>query len=169
MKNILVIVASVIVFILGALALIFYLALRSKNLDVSNERPFSGVVNKKITTKRKIVILKNYVQPLDKNYPFILEDGSGYGFDTTLEVLAEFDAGTEIVLEKAVIHTGGTSGMSIPYVFGRVFSEKNQRGYNFNYTWGNYHFLNQDKPFFSFPLAFWQDDALEEKFYFDLN
>ncbi|MGF1557668.1 MAG: hypothetical protein ACFCUL_01085 [Flavobacteriaceae bacterium] len=168
MKNSVWIATIIIVAVVGLVVLIFYLALRSKRLDVSMELPFAEVVNKKVTTKRKVLILKNYTPPVDEKFPFILEDGSSYGLGTTLEILAEFEAGSEVVIEKSILLTGGTSGVTTPYLFGRIYSEKNQKEYSFHYTWGNYHFLYQDNPFWTFPLAFWQDEAIEDKFYLDV-
>lgn len=152
----------------GFLALILYLSFRPKYKDVSDVSPFAEIVGKKITTKRKALIVAYPGEPVNKNYLNQLEDGTAFGFDSRLPTLVELPLGTEVVIDKVELHTGRVSGFTSAYLFGRVYSEEKQQEYAFQYSWGEHHVIYQDKPYWDFGLAFWQEEALEGKFYIDV-
>ena len=150
---------------IGALAFIFHLVFRPKYRDVSNEKPFLEIVNKKIVTKKPTLVLKYPGIPIKENYTFHLEDGNSFGINSDLEVLAEIPIGTEVSIDKVELHTGRVSGTTSAYLFGIVYSADKQETYAFQCTWGDYHVLYEDKPFWTFEQAFWQDEPLTEKYY----
>lgn len=156
-----------LVLVIGTVAILFYILTRPKYRDVSTEKPFTEIVNQKLTTKRPTLIL-NYDIPKYKDYSYHLEDGNSFGMDSDLETIAEIPTGTEVVLDKIEIHSNWVSGSSTIYLFGNIYSEEKQRSYAFQYTWGDYHLLYEDNPYWTFNLAFWQNKALTEKYYIEL-
>ena len=138
-----------------------YLAFRPKFSEVSDKRPFSGFVGKKMTTKIPSAIAVN-PESRPKKYSFVLEDGTGYNVKA-LDVKAEIPVGTEFVINNAELHTGRVSGTTSAYLFGTIILEDIR--YEFEYTWGHYHSLQVDKPYWTFEQAFWQETELMEKFF----
>ncbi|MCH3884959.1 hypothetical protein [Tenacibaculum aquimarinum] len=150
------------------MCLMFYTLTLPKYRDSSKDKPFSTIVNKKLITKKPVLIIINPDTFKDENYKFHLEDGSSYGMDTELEVITKLPIGTEVTIDKVELHTGRVSGSTSAYLFGKVYSEEMQKSYNFEYTWGNYHFLYEDKPYWTFKIAFWQDEPLTERYFIDI-
>ncbi|MDX8553522.1 hypothetical protein MK851_07780 [Tenacibaculum sp. 1B UA] len=156
-----------ILLILGfsLICLIFYTLTLPKYRNSSKDKPFSAVINKKLITKRLILIIKNPDIPASEKYTYHLEDGNGYGMDSGLEIAAKIPIGTEVMIDKAELHTGRVSGTTSSYLFGTIYSKKNQKEYAFEYSWGDYHTLYEDEPYWTFKLAFWQNKALTEKYF----
>jgi len=153
---------------IGFMAFMFYLISRPKYRNVSKEKPFSEIVNKKLTTKKPTLILKHPNTVKDENYTYHLEDGTSFGMDSGLEVVTEIPLETEVIIDKMELHTGRVSGTTTAYVFGKVYDKKTQKDYTFQYTWGDYHFLYEDKPYWTFQSAFWQDEPLTEKYFIEV-
>lgn len=149
----------------GLMCLLFYVIFSPKYRDVSNEKPFSEIVNKKLVTKVDIQILANPDLPIDEQYIYHLEDGTSYGMNSELEILAEIPVGTEFTIDKVEMHTGTVSGSTTAYLFGQIFSEESEVNYKFVYNWGNHHFLYEDKPYWTFEQAFWQSEPLNRKYF----
>ncbi|MDF4202092.1 hypothetical protein PXD56_03960 [Maribacter sp. SA7] len=156
-----------LVLVIGTVTLLFYILTRPKYRDVSKEKPFSEILNQKIITKRPTLILENDL-PRYEDYGYHLEDGSGFGMESSLEVIAKIPTGTELQIDKIEIHTNRVSGTSSVYLFGNAYSKEKQENYGFQYTWGNYHTIYEDNPYWTFELAFWQDEPLTEKYYIDV-
>ena len=156
-----------LVLVIGTVAILFYILTRPKYRDVSSEKPFTKIINQKLTTKRPTLIL-NYDIPKYKDYSYHLEDGNSFGMESDLETVAKIPKGTEVIIDKIEIHSNWVSGSSTIYLFGNIYSEEKQRSYAFQYTWGDYHLLYEDNPYWTFELAFWQNEALTEKYYIEL-
>ncbi|GGG46795.1 hypothetical protein [Bizionia arctica] len=152
------------IFLIVCIGFIFYFLFKPKYRNVSNEKPFSEIVNKKLITKKRALLLNPIDSSKDENYSYHLEDGTSYGMDSGLEIIAEIPIATEVIIDKVELHTGRVSGTTTAYLFGKVYSEDIQGCYNFQYTWGDYHVLYEDKPYWTFPLAFWQNQPLTEKY-----
>ncbi|MFK7813070.1 MAG: hypothetical protein AB8B59_11285 [Maribacter sp.] len=165
-----IIIGCGILFVLGAgfVFLMFYMISRPKFRDVSKEQPFSEIVKNKIRTKRKTLIVQYPGIPINENYVYHLEDGSSFGIDSDLEKLEEIAVDTEITIDKIELHTGRVSGTTSAYLFGKVYSEETQQEYAFQYSWGNYHSLQEDNPYWTFELAFWQDEPLAKKYFIEV-
>lgn len=168
MKKVLIGCSIAAILVVGFVVLVFYLAFRPKFKDVSDTPPFVSIVNKKITTKTKTLVAKHPGIPQDENYPFHLEDGTSYGMDSGLPTIVELPVGTEIIFDRVELHTGRVSGTTSAYLFGMVYSEEKQQEYAFQYSWGDYRSLLQDKPHWVFERAFWQDEALEGSYFIDV-
>ncbi|WP_291966198.1 hypothetical protein [Maribacter sp.] len=156
-----------LVLVIGTVTLLFYILTRPKYRDVSKEKPFVEILSKPIITKRPTLIL-NEDLPRHEDYSYHLEDGNGFGMNSDLEIVAEIPTGTEVHIDKIEIHTNWVSGTSSVYLFGKVFNKEKQQNYPFQYTWGNYHLIYEDNPYWTFELAFWQDEPLTEKYYIDV-
>ena len=165
MKNILLACGIVLVSILVLICLMFFVLSLPKYRDGSADKPFSEIVNKKLTTKKKVLILLYPGIPKYETYAYHLEDGSSFGMDSGLEVIAEIPIGTEFIIDKVELHTGRVSGTTSPYLFGKIYSEEKKEEYAFQFTWGDHHSLYEDKPYWTFKLAFWQDQPLTQKYF----
>ncbi|MFI8605965.1 hypothetical protein ACIGCP_15980 [Cellulophaga baltica] len=88
--------------------------------------------------------------------------------NSDLEILAEIPIGAAVQIDKIELHTNRVSGTSSAYLLGKVYSKEKQESYSFQYTWGDYHLLYEDKPYWTFELAFWQDEPLTEKYFIDV-
>ncbi len=168
MKKIVVGCSITFVLIVGIVITSFYLVFRTKKRDVSNEAPFEEITKQKITTKVKTQILKYPTPTVYEDYNYHLEDGTGFGMNSGLEIMAEIPVGTSITVDKVELHTGRVSGTTSAYLFGRVFIVDKQEEYFFQYSWGDYRSLYQDRPYWVFEKGFWQEEALEEKYFIEL-
>ncbi|WP_299321146.1 hypothetical protein [uncultured Maribacter sp.] len=156
-----------LVLVIGTVTLLFYILTRPKYRDVATEKPFSEILSQKIITKRPTLIL-NYDLPRYEDYSYHLEDGNGFVMESDLETIVEIPIGTEVEIDKIEIHTNRVSGTSSVYLFGNVYSQEKQESYSFQYTWGDYHLIYEDNPYWTFELAFWQDEPLTEKYFIDV-
>ncbi|TPN82799.1 hypothetical protein [Aquimarina algicola] len=156
-----------IVFGFGLLLIIlmFYWLSKPKGKDVSQVKPFVDIINTKVTTKRPTLILLYPGQPIDKNYIYHLEDGNSFGMNSDLETIFKMPNGTEVIIDKVKLQTGRVSGTTSCYLLGKVTDKKTKQTYAFQYSWGNYYFLGEDKPYWKFEQAFWQDKPLTDKYY----
>lgn len=166
MKKILLGCGLVLVLGFGILYLIFYKFSTPKYRDSSKDKPFSTIINKKLITKKTVLIIKHPENPISENYSYHLEDGNSYGMDSDLEIVAEIPIGTEVHIDKAELHKGRVSGTTSAYLFGKIDSKEKE--YTFQYPWGDYHSLYEEKPYWTFKLAFWQDEALTEKYVIEI-
>ncbi|WP_396632139.1 hypothetical protein [Maribacter sp. R86514] len=156
-----------LVLVIGTVAILFYILTRPKYRDVSSEKPFTEIINQKLTTKKPTLIL-NYDMPKYEDYSYHLEDGNSFGMESDLKTVTKIPTGTEFSIDKIEIHSNWVSGSSTIYLFGNIYSEEKQKSYAFQYTWGDYHLLYEDNPYWTFNLAFWQNGALTEKYYIEL-
>jgi len=168
MKSILIGCAIVVLVIVLLIVLSFYLISQPKFKNVSDVEPFKAIINRKLTSKKKTLILKYPGKPKDANYVFVLEDGTGFGMNSNLPTIVVLPIGTEVIFDTVELHTGRVSGTTSAYLFGKVYSSKTHQEYLFQYHWGHYHSLNEDKPYWTFEKAFWQDKSLDKKFHIDV-
>lgn len=76
--------------------------------------------------------------------------------------------GTLFIIEKAQFITGGVSDTTSCTVYGRVYPKEKGKEYPFQYGWGDYRSLYENEPYWNFNVAFWQEKALDSKFYIDV-
>ncbi|CDF79338.1 hypothetical protein BN863_16260 [Formosa agariphila KMM 3901] len=168
MKKILLGFVTLLLLGVGLVVLIFFVLSLPKTRDVSNEPPFSNIVQKDLITKKQLLIVNDESIKQDKDYTYHLEDGSSYGMDSGLEVVATFPVETAVTIDKVELYTNRVSGTTTPYLFGKIYSKELQAYYTFQYAWGDYHIIYEDTPYWSFPLAFWQDEPLSETYIIDV-
>ena len=145
-------------------AFVFYYLSLPKYRDVSNEEPFSEIVNKTLITKKEVLILQHTDVKKDENYLFHLEDGNHYGMDSGLEVIAALPIGTAVTIDKVELHTNRVSGTTSAYLFGKAKSHDQKEEYTFQCNWGDHHVLYEDIPYWTFNTAFWQDKPLTKQY-----
>jgi hypothetical protein len=75
-------------------------------------------------------------------------------------------AGTVVKLQQAKLFRNGVSGFETAYVLGTVFVPELKTEVAFEYAWGknNWSLSSDEKDFYTFPLALWQDQVIEGQF-----
>lgn len=141
---------------------LMYFSLRNKYFDVSDKAPFAALINSTPVTQKRSVIAASPEQIVNDKYPTVLEDGANYGVEN-LEIVKKIPLGTPLKIEQVQLRKGGVSGSTTCYIFGSVSVD--QKTYFFSYVWGSLHSLYQEKPFWTFPAAPWQQEDSKEKYY----
>lgn len=144
------------------LVFILYLYVRPKSLDVSHLSPFSDVVGKALTTKKRSIIATN-PDNQRKRSKNVLEDGTGYKM-ADLTKITDIPIGTSMKINSVELHYGRVSGTTSAYIFGTVYLDSGI-SYDFEKTWGYYNSLYEDKPYWVFEQSVWQDSILDGKYY----
>lgn len=155
-------IVFLIILISSTFFLLLYLSLRPKFLDVSDLSPFAEIVGKTLTTKKISIIAEN-PDHQSKNSANVLEDGTGYNM-ADLTKVADIPIGTKMKIHSAELHYGRVSGTTSAYIFGTVYLD-NGKSYDFEKTWGSYHSLYEDQPYWMFEESVWQDSALKGKYF----
>lgn len=149
-----------------------YFGFKPTVTDVSYLKPYSDIVGKELITKRDAIIANNYIHHINEN-PYIIEEDENNVFDEA-KPRYTLPAGTKLYISAAKHFKNATSGFIHSYVLGTVqIAELNQQ-VAFEYSWGEKPFIPydgngelQEKEYWKFPLALWQDKAIEEKVYLD--
>lgn len=143
---------------------LFYVALRSTNADVTARPPYASVMNTALTTNTRLTLAKNLPQ-------FVVSEPYFLTADTQLfegvEKVAELPAGTVVQFQRALHHTGGVSGVTSSFLIGEV--EANGARYRVEFNWGEHHPLCTQAPcgYWTFPQAPWQSSADTNKYFFE--
>jgi len=146
-------------------ALLGYLTFRPRYKDASNHKPFSDIVQKRVSTKRAVILVDDESSLINDSYSYSLEDGTMYGLNSNLKTVLELPVGTQVYIDKAELHTGSVSGTTSAYLFGKFYDSKTNKEYSFQYNWGYYHSIYEDKPYWTFKKGFWQTASTDQKFY----
>jgi hypothetical protein len=141
--------------------------LRTKVSDVSDQEPYSGIVNKTVAIKRQAFIALNVEWNAYDNPYLICESDSDFLSEVGTKYI--LPTGTVLTITEANIYTNGTSGFSSAYVLGTVYLKELKKEVAFEYRWGKQQVViyGDSKDYWTFPLAIWQDNELNEKFYFE--
>ncbi len=158
-KRLIFIGVIVLIIIIGWLSTVF----STVKMDVSEESPYTELIGDELTTKVKVVIAKNPEIPINEKYPNVLEDGTNYTIGD-LEIIEEIPIGSKFKIHAAEMRKGSVSGMTTAYIYGSI--KVHNKEYLFGYHWGNYEWLYEEKPYWTFPKAFWQDKPLPKKYFF---
>ena len=144
-----------------------WFVLRTKVTGVSDQKPYSAIVNKTVTLKRQAFIALNVEWNAYDNPYLICESDSDFlsevGTKYTLPI------GTTLIITEANVYTNGTSGFSSAYVLGSVYVKELKKEVPFEYRWGkqNVVIYGDAIDYWTFPLAIWQEKELQGKFYFE--
>ena len=157
---------------LAALLLVFvlllYEALRTKITNVSSKSPYAQFINRPLVLSRPATISKSQ-EPDVQAHPYLLTDAPiearGIDGDRAGPQYA-LPAGTTITLTEAKLFKNGVSGFEHSYVLGTVFVPELKAEVAFEYAWGknNVSLTGNEKDYYSFPLALWQDRPIVGKF-----
>ncbi|MFV0566437.1 MAG: hypothetical protein ACK5NB_11465 [Flavobacteriaceae bacterium] len=150
--------------------LMLFFTLKNKKKDLSNTAPYNGIVGKELVLLRPVVLCKNDVSTK------ILEDYTIYTDTTVYKYIIE-DAPEHYTLNEGSIlkvasvkhFQNPVSGSTRSLVIGKVVHPTTQELVNFEYEWGKRStsdILNGVEKSWYFPLAPWQENAIEGKFEF---
>ena len=153
-----------------ALAAIFvgflYWTLKTKTKVVTNEIPFSEVMNKKLALQRGAVIVKNRPAYVYENPYLIVEEGDA--LDEEITEIHSLPVGTSLMITAAKLLKNGTSGFTTSVVFGTVTTDFGE--IPFEYHWGDEHstLSNEIPNYFTFPKPVWasENDYENQQFVF---
>ncbi len=155
---------AAIALLLLALVLVLYLTLRTKVTQVSDKPPFAQYINITLDLKRPAAISKTREPDVQAN-PYLLTEATAQASpDDGPRYL--LPAGTKITVQQAKLFRGGVSGLQNAYVLGVVYVPELKTQVAFEYAWGKNNWsLNKDeKDYYTFPLALWQDRPIEGRF-----
>jgi hypothetical protein len=149
--------AIVLFFILA-----LFLTLRTRKKSLTQDFPYAELIATEHTTKRVCYIAKNYEHFVNE-HPYLLKSTKEF-FSEAGETY-EIPIGTALQLTGAKAFTGGTSGTTSNYVFGRIYIEALQQEVEFEYN------CDAEKPlelsdynnYRVYPITPWQENALPIK------
>jgi hypothetical protein len=156
LKSLLLAVALLIV---GA-GFLFYIALRGRSMDVSDQAPFAALIGRELVLQRDMQLVRvpepQRVEGSDELWEFERETGADQ------ELIARLDRGTPITVQRARLIKGGTSGSTHALVFGTVRIDG--EAHTFAVYWGEHHFLYQDRPYWTFPAPPWDMETPSDRY-----
>ncbi len=157
-------ILAALTLLLLAFIFILYLTLRTKANDVSSKKPYAEFMGKQLAIKRPAALFKTREPDVQVN-PYALTDAQP---DAQEEAGPRYvlPAGTVITLQKAKLLRNGTSGFERSYVLGTVFVPELKAEVAFEYAWGKNNWSNaaDENDHYTFPMALWQDRAIDGKF-----
>lgn len=140
-----------------------YLIFRTVSNNVSGQEPFMEIIDKELTTTKKVVIAQNPAKAINGDYPNVLEDNTHYGIEN-VDIIKEIPIGTTFQIHSALLQKGSVSGTTTAYVFGSMVLDNKK--YHFTYPWGEKHAFYEESPYWTFPRAFWQEEELSDRYFF---
>lgn len=150
---------AILLLMLGV-GVLFYIALRSHKLDVSDREPFRALIGQETLLRRDMQLVRvREPERMDGSDELWERDRA---VSAEQQLIAALDSGTPIVLRRAMLFKGGTSGTTHAVVFGtaRVGGKKQE----FAVYWGEYHFLFEERPYWTFPAAPWDRPTPQERY-----
>lgn len=151
----------ILVLILVALALLlglFYTALRDRVRDVSKEEPFKALIGKPLRLTRSMQVVQEPKTDAMEGLPSLWEHERTIG--PSVSLISTATAGTPLTIERALLHRGGVSGITHAIVIGTL--ELPSGTVPFSLYWGQQHVLYVERPYWTFPMAPWQQQALSD-------
>lgn len=158
----------IILVILAVIVGFFSLGLRTKINDLSDKFPYSGIINKTLTTKQTTFIALNYEHFVLEN-PYVLEMDST-NFDETCDPIYKLPIGSSLIIENTKAFTNAVSGMTQNVILGSVFLKEINKIIKFEHSWGEnptYGLYDHNDNYDIYPLAPWQESALPFKYFWD--
>jgi hypothetical protein len=144
---------------------IFYYALKNKSAEVSDKTPYSAILNKQLVTKAEAFILKidPNVSNLKEN---VLKQDSAVVYGEQL--LCKVPHGSILNISNAIHYTRSVSGITYSLLIGKVWIEEFKKELEFEYSWGEHHFLCVEEPcnYWTFPQAVWQETVDSTKYFY---
>lgn len=146
-----------------------YATIKTKSTRVDQYPPFKQWIGKTVILDKETVLISEKVKLYAyDDYPYLLLD-SLHPYWPYLEervrlgdyiLIEEFPAGTSLRIDKAVQFTGGVSGSSTPFVFGRI--RYRDKTYGTAYQWGTTDiakFMDKVDERWHFHQAPWQPEV----------
>jgi len=152
-----------IVIIVGILLTLYIIGLfyatRRVNTDISNSEPYNKVVDKIYATKQVCYL---HIDALTgkKSTAYSLRmktDGNPKYFIKT-------PIGTAMKINSAVSSYGAVSGSTSEYLEGSIYVKELNREVKFNYYWRDKKYHSDNKYYYIYELAPWQEKAMPFKF-----
>ncbi len=133
MRKRIVIVAVVVgfIFVIGA----FWSALSDSVKDISNQQPYTSVLNKTWYTQRTCTLAKNLPAFVIKEDYFLTEQETLF---EGVEKVSEIPILSPIIFTKAYRRKGAVSGAVTSILIGKI--TVNEKSYTFEYKWGEERF-----------------------------
>jgi len=155
----------------GILAFGFFLyaTIKTKSTGISQYSPFKQWVGKTVTLDKETMLISEKLKLYPENgYPYLLLDSLHPDWPYIEErmqlgdyaLVEKFPAGISFQIEKAVQFTGGVSGSSTPFVFGKI--RHGGKSYGTAYQWGTMDiakFMDKVDASWHFHQAPWQPKA----------
>ncbi|GAB3996997.1 hypothetical protein GCM10028807_41010 [Spirosoma daeguense] len=154
----------IILILLGLLFIaVIYIALRTRKKDVTGKAPFAGIKGKTMVLKRKMWLVRNHQNDVKIN-PYTLTE-PGIPLNDEAKHIRTLAVGTNLQIEKVLLFKNGMSSVQTTLVTGTLLTP-NENAIPFEYEWGDCHFLNDDQPYWTFPVAPWQTEKDTHKYSF---
>lgn len=159
-----IIVVAIFVVLLGIVGF-FYFVLKNKSTEVSDKTPYTAILNKQLITKREAFILKIHSDVINFKEN-VLKDDSTVVFGEQL--LYKVPQGSMLNISKAIHYTKSVSGITYSFLIGKVWIEELKKEIEFEYQWGEHHFLCVEEPcnYWTFPQAVWQETVDSTKYFY---
>lgn len=157
-----------------AFGFFLYATIKTKSTRISQYSPFKQWVGKTVTLDKGTVLVSEKVKLYSENgYPYLLLDSLHPDWPYIEEriqlgdytLVERFPAGISFQIEKAIQFTGGVSGSSTPFVFGKI--HHGGKSYGVAYQWGTMDitkFMDKVNASWYFHQAPWQS-ARDTAFY----
>lgn len=142
-KQIMGIIALVIVGSIGLLIFIIYATVKTKSTSLNKYEPYKEWVGKTVTMNKETILFKDKIPTNDNSdYPYSLLDSMHPQWRYVderksigdIKEIMRFPTGTVVKLEKAIQYTNGVSGSSYPTIFGTITVDGID--YKVGYQWG---------------------------------
>lgn len=152
-----------------AFGFFLYATIKTKSTRISQYQPFKQWVDKTVTLDKETVLISEKVKLYPENgYPYLMLDSLHPDWPYVAEridlgdyaLVERFPAGSSFHIEKAVQFTGGVSGSSTPFVFGKI--HHGGKSYGAAYQWGTRDiakFMDKVDTSWYFHQAPWQPKA----------
>ncbi|WP_197084168.1 hypothetical protein [Sphingobacterium sp. Ag1] len=152
-----------------AFGFFLYATIKTKSTRISQYPPFKQWAGKTVILDKQTVLISEKVKLYPENgYPYLLLDSLHPDWPYIEEriqlgdyaLVERFPAGTSFHIEKAVQFTGGVSGSSTPFVFGKI--QHGGKRYGTAYQWGTMDiakFMDKVEASWYFHQAPWQPKA----------
>lgn len=167
-------VISVIAISLIIIVGIFYIALKTKTKDVTNELPFTTFINKNLVLERDVLLLKINDSGFFDRISEIIEIGSWKDVqwkDTEGWNKLLIKKGTTLTIKNVTLKASGVSGIPFTQISGVLHTQATD--IEFYHTWGEYNTALFDEDgltiaenFFKFSKPIWECQFDENKIYF---
>ncbi len=145
------------IFLVAAVLLLFYWVLSSKSKEVSALSPFSSWIGKPVILQRPMIVVQ--VSEMERTQEdYTLLEVTHPALDQYKQI-DSLPPGSVITFDKALLVKAAVSGSSTIYMIGRIKDPRQGNEYPFAYSWGEFHFLFQENPYWTFPIAPWQLSA----------
>ncbi|WP_268223992.1 hypothetical protein [Sinomicrobium oceani] len=136
---------------------LFYFSLRNNTQDISGKEPYRFALHKTLLTKRKVILARNLSGLHTPREYLLTEDRRLSEGIREIEVVPP---GTEMIFDRAVMHTNKTNGLSRSLLIGRVWVRSLDKEVVFEYEWGTLSRTCTEPPRdrWVFPAGIWQDE-----------